>query len=229
MDIYDVIMMVVLAGATIIGAWKGMAWQIASLASIFLSYFVAYEFRGTLAGMIDAAPPWNIFLSMLIIYVVCSLVIWVIFRMVAEFIDRLKLKEFDHQLGALIGAAKGVVLCVLITLFAVTLLNEPEARRVIDSRSGYYIAMLLNRAHPLWPAELHDTLEPYIHSLDERLDDKDEHYHVHDARNVVPAAVPGITPTAGDSTEQPVSAGAQSGAGEETPSGGQGWIEFNPG
>ena len=34
---YDVLMRAVLVGTTIFGAWKGMAWQLASLASVVVS------------------------------------------------------------------------------------------------------------------------------------------------------------------------------------------------
>ena len=36
-------------------------------------------------------------------------------------IDRLKLKEFDRQIGAIFGLAKGVLWCAVITFFTVTL------------------------------------------------------------------------------------------------------------
>ena len=41
MELYDIFMIVVLVAATVFGAWKGMAWQLASLASMFVSYFAA--------------------------------------------------------------------------------------------------------------------------------------------------------------------------------------------
>ena len=39
----------------------GFAWQVASLASIFLSYVIALNFRGQLAQAIQLQPPLNIF------------------------------------------------------------------------------------------------------------------------------------------------------------------------
>ena len=56
---------------------------------------------------------------MLILFLGTGLVVWIGFNLVSEMIERVKLKEFDRQLGALFGAAKGVLLCVLITLFSV--------------------------------------------------------------------------------------------------------------
>ena len=169
MQVYDIIMLVVLAGAMLFGAWKGLAWQLASLGAVVASYFVALEFRESLASVIGTKPPWNVFLAMLILYVGTSLVIWIVFRMVSNFIDRLKLKEFDRQIGALFGLAKGVLLCVIITLFAVTLLGESERKTIVESNSGRYIAKLLDRAHAVMPEEIHNVLHPYLHSLEHTL------------------------------------------------------------
>jgi len=163
MQIYDIIMLTVLIGATILGLWKGVVWQIASIASIFLSFFVAVEFREPVSKMIQAAPPWNMFLAMLVLYIGCSLVIWILFRLISEFLDRIKLKEFDRQLGAVLGLAKGVVLCVVITMFAATLLAPPQRGEVINSKSGYCAAWLLYQAHDVMPDEVHDVIHPYMH------------------------------------------------------------------
>jgi membrane protein required for colicin V production len=169
MELYDLIMLAVLALATLLGAWKGLAWQVASLSSIFASFFIASQFRGPVAAAIRARPPWNMFLAMLILYLGSALLIWIAFRFVSELIDRVRLKEFDRHAGAVMGFARGVLWCAIITLFAVTLLGETQQRAIIGSRSGYYLALLLDRAHTVMPDELHEVLAPYIHSLDERL------------------------------------------------------------
>jgi len=163
MQIYDYIMIFVLLGAIAIGAWQGMAWQIASIASIFVSYAVALRFRGPVADLIQAEPPWNGFLAMLIVYLAVSLLIWIAFQFVSRFIERFKLKEFDRQVGALVGFAKGVLLCIVITMFAVTLLNEEPRKKIINSYSGYYIAHVLEKVHPVMPEQLHDFLYPHLH------------------------------------------------------------------
>lgn len=189
--VYDIIMIVVLIAATLWGIRKGLAWQLASLGSIFLSYVVALQFRGVLAAQINAEPPWNIFLSMLILYLGTSLVIWVGFRLVKDIIDRVKLKEFDHHVGGVFGFAKGVVLCVIITLFAVTLLGEKEQQMIVNSRSGYYIAVLLDKAHAVIPAEVHDQVHPMLHKLDESLPEGYEGFHAHDDHDHGDDAKPG--------------------------------------
>jgi membrane protein required for colicin V production len=171
---YDVVMLIVLAAAMFFGAWKGFAWQLASLASLIVSYFAALRFSGQLAPYISAKEPLNRFVAMLLIYVVTGAVIWLLFRFVAGFIDRLKLKEFDRQLGALIGLAKGGLLCIVITFFAVSLADDTQREGILHSRSGYYIGYVIDRAPMVMPEEIHDRVRPYLERLDQQLD----HDHV---------------------------------------------------
>jgi len=169
MQPYDMLMLLVLIATTVFGALKGMAWQLASLASFGLSYMVSLKFADQLAPQISQPAPWNKFTAMLILYIGTSLVIWIAFRMVRGFIDRVRLNEFDRQIGALFGAAKGVAFCVAITFFAVTM--SAQAREaILKSKSGYYIAQLLAKADGVMPRELHDVLDPYLDKLERGLD-----------------------------------------------------------
>jgi membrane protein required for colicin V production len=169
MLVYDLIMIAVLIAATAWGVYKGLAWQIASLASIFVSYVGAANFCGLLAPYIGAQPPWNVYLAMLIIYLGASLAVWIAFRLVKTTIDGVKLQEFDKHVGGVFGAAKGVVLCVIITLFGVTLMGQRERESIVRSYSGYYIAVLLDKSHAVIPTAVHDQIHPLLHKLDESL------------------------------------------------------------
>lgn len=162
---YDFLMMGVLVAAVLWGAWKGFAWQIASLASLSLSYIVAVNFRSALSAAINATPPWNIFLAMLILFLGTSLVVWVGFNLVRDAIEKMKLKEFDRQVGALVGLAKGGLLCILITLFAMTLLSPAQRQTIVQSRSVYYIALVLDQAGPILPQEIQPVLAEYRNQL----------------------------------------------------------------
>lgn len=165
-ETYDIVMLTVLVAATMWGAYKGLVWQLASLASLVLSYVVAYQFRDIFAPWVPVAAPWNMVLAMLFLFLLTALGIWIVCQEISKFIDRLKLKGFDRQLGALLGCAKGVLLCVLITLFAVALLGEPERQAIVNSRSGYLIAVLIRRSHSLIPEEIQQVLEPYFEVLE---------------------------------------------------------------
>ncbi len=168
MEVYDICMLLVLLAATIFGAWKGMAWQIASAASLVISYLVALRFSEQLAPRFGQQAPLNRFIAMFVLYMATSIVIWLGFHIVSGFINRVRLREFDRQMGALFGLAKGVLFCVAITFFAVTL-SERARTAVLHSRSGYMIARLLNRAEGVMPRELHEVLDPYLNRLEHEL------------------------------------------------------------
>ncbi len=169
MQTYDALMLLVLVGATIFGFWKGMAWQIASLTSFVASYFVSLRFSAQLAPMFGQQAPLNRFAAMLAIYVGTSFVIWMLFRFVSGAIDKVRLESFDKQLGAMFGFAKGVLLCIAITFFAVTLSPQPQGQVIASSQSGHYIVALLDKAHSVFPPELHQVLDPYLNKIEERL------------------------------------------------------------
>jgi membrane protein required for colicin V production len=166
---YDIIMLVVLGGAILFGVWKGLAWQIASLASLVLSGFVAVHFSASLAPYFSAKEPWNRFIAMFALYVLTALAIWIVFRFISGLIDRVKLKEFDRQMGALFGLAKGFVLGIVITFFAVTLW-EPTRQMVLNSHSGKAIATITRYAVPILPEDVRTNFGKYIDEFEKKLD-----------------------------------------------------------
>ena len=172
MQIYDILMLAILAFATWRGYRKGLVWQIASIASIGISFYVAYRFRDQVAVHIALDDPWRTLVAMLVLYVASSLVIRFIFQNVKGAIERAKLKDFDQQLGAIFGLVKGAALCVVITLFAVSLLQPSMTQHIVNSRSGGYIARLLDRSHTFIPHELHQVLAPYLKKAEDRLNDR---------------------------------------------------------
>jgi membrane protein required for colicin V production len=165
---YDVVMLVILAVATFFGLWKGLAWQVASVASFVLSYVVAVQASSWLAPLLPWPAPWNSLAAMLILFVATSAAVWLVFRLVAGLIDKIQLKAFDRQLGALVGLFQGVLICLVVTFFGVTL-SEALRQEVLRARSGYYIALLLDRIKPVLPPEVRDLVGQYIEELDRKL------------------------------------------------------------
>jgi membrane protein required for colicin V production len=165
---YDLLMLAVLVSCILFGVWKGMAWQVAALASVVVSGIIAVHGSQLLTPYFQVNDPWGRIFAMLVLYVVASLVIWLLFRLVKGAIDRVQLKEFDRQLGAMFGLFKGLLYCVLITFFTVTL-SESARQVVLMSRSGEYIARGIRKTNPILPADIHALLGKYIDQLDERL------------------------------------------------------------
>ena len=167
---YDIVMLVVLVGTTFFGVWKGLAWQVAALASLLVSAAVAIHSSAAIAPYFPGQDPWNRFLAMLVLYVITAGAIWIAFHFVSGIIDRVKLKEFDRQLGAIFGLAKGILYCVVITFFVMTLsYSETIRQAVLQSHSGDLIARGIRNANPILPEDIRTYLGKYIDELDEKL------------------------------------------------------------
>jgi membrane protein required for colicin V production len=193
MQTYDFLMLAVLVGATVFGFWKGMAWQIASLASLVVSFIAAMRFSGQLAPTFGDQAPLNKFVAMLVIYIVTSFVIWMLFRLVAGAIDKVRLESFDKQLGAMFGFGKGVLLCAVITVFAVSLLPPMQGEAIVASQSGRYIVQLIDKSHSIFPPEVHQVVDPYLQKFEER---RNIDYHPQAGTNDWPTQAQATQPAA---------------------------------
>ncbi len=54
---YDLFVLAVLAAATLYGLWKGVAWQVASIASLVISTLVAGRYGAALAPYLSNQRP----------------------------------------------------------------------------------------------------------------------------------------------------------------------------
>lgn len=164
---YDLVMLGILAAAAVLGYFKGIVWQIAWIAGIAASGFLALRFSGPLAPMFGQQAPWNRLIAMLAIYVGTSLAVWLVFRVISGAINAIHLSAFDHQLGLLLGAAKGALMCVVVTFFAVTL--APTYRdQIVTSRSGRLVAEIIMRADELLPPTIVEPVQPFVRQFEDQ-------------------------------------------------------------
>ena len=56
------------------------------------------------------------FLGLVLIYAATALVIWAICQLLREFIDRVKLKEFDRQMGGILGFISRFALAIFCSI-----------------------------------------------------------------------------------------------------------------
>ncbi len=165
---YDLVMIGILAVASVLGYFKGIVWQLAWIAGIFASSFVAFRYGTPLASFFGQQAPWNRLAAMLALYAATSIAVWLIFRVISGAINAVHLSAFDHQMGLLLGMAKGVLLCVVVTFFAVTL--APAYReQIVASQSGRLVAELIVRADVYLPKDVHETVDPFVKQFESEL------------------------------------------------------------
>lgn len=197
---YDLVMLGILAAAAMLGYFKGIVWQLAWIAGIAASAVVALRFGGPAAPFFGSQAPWNRLVAMLALYAATSLAVWLVFSVVSGVIKTVKLSAFDHQMGLLLGLAKGALLCVVVTFFAVTL--APNYRdQIVGSRSGRLVAELIVRADQILPPDVVATVAPFVQRFEDELN-----------KPAGPQAAPGAAAIATPSPLEAIWEGVQSAA-----------------
>jgi membrane protein required for colicin V production len=157
---YDLFMLVIVLYTTVRGASRGMAWQLAAIASLVLCFLFATPLSLTLAPVIGLQPPLDRWVAMLVIYLLFSFVCFGAARMLRSWLEQLKLVEYDRHLGAAFGVVKGVTLCFVVTFFTVCL-SERLCEYVMQTRTGYASAIIMKQLEIVMPHEIADVLAPY--------------------------------------------------------------------
>ena len=154
---------------TLFGFWKGMAWQIASLASLVVSYFAALRFSEQLAPMFGEQAPLNRFVAMLAIYIGTSFVIWTLFRLVSARSTRCGSNRSTSS-SARCSASPRACCCAWRSRSSPSrCCRRPQGEAIVGSQSGRYIVALLDKSHSVFPPEIHQIIDPYLNKIEQRL------------------------------------------------------------
>ena len=185
---WDLLVVGVILFSVIRGGMKGFVWQLATIASIVLCFLFAESLSLAIAPMIGLKEPLNRWVGMFLLYLVFSFLAFAVARTMRSAIEQAKFTEYDRHMGAVLGFLKGTGVALILTFFAVTL-SEQAREKIMHTYSGKYAAIIMDRLHPVMPAELHAVLEPYIHQLDQdgldlqhAHDDHDGHQHEADGQ-----------------------------------------------
>ncbi|WP_437202165.1 CvpA family protein [Planctomicrobium sp. SH664] len=204
---YDVLCVGVLLFFTLRGAARGVIWQIAGIAGIVLCFVFGNGISAAVGPYIRLESPLNHWVALFIAYLGFSFCCFGLGRALTGWMEKNQLKEFNQHLGAVFGLVKGVILCLVMTFLLVTVSSDMRAK-LIDSHTGRYSAIIMDRLHPVMPEKLHDALAKYIHQLDHDgldLDHRHDHDHDHEVVPNTNGSSPYLgTPTQFPQTQQPV-------------------------
>jgi len=184
MQTFDIIMAVVLGGSILIGAWKGMIWQISMVSSIVVSFFVAREFHGGLANaMSDIGEPWNKYLAMGAIYILTSLAIWMFHGFLQKRLEKHDMKTFDHQTGGLMGVVNGALLCSVLTVTMIAFTDEESHTTIAESKSGVYVNKMVMAIRRVIPEDIAEPVNEHFDRLDLIIQQRKAEQEIDDAVN----------------------------------------------
>ena len=109
MTIYDAAMVVLVLAGMVWGAWRGITWQLASIASLILGYSVAQPLSGQLAPQFPGEPIVARSLAMLAVYVAVSGGVFLVAWVVRATLRQLRFEAFDRHLGMVLGGLEGAL------------------------------------------------------------------------------------------------------------------------
>jgi membrane protein required for colicin V production len=160
MTIYDAAMLAVVVAGMVWGAWRGITWQLASMASLVLGYLVAHPVSGQVATHFPGPPVVARALAMLAVYAAVSCGVFLAAWLVRTTLRQLKFEAFDRHLGMVLGGVEGLIVGLVVTLFTVSL--APQTRDpIFTSKAGQLVGKLMDMVGPVLPGEVRDELAPF--------------------------------------------------------------------
>jgi membrane protein required for colicin V production len=161
LTIYDAAMAGVIVAGMIWGSFRGVTWQIASIASLILGYIASHQLSPQLAPQFGTDPVISRTLAMMAIYAVVSGGVFLVAWGFRSILRRMKFEAFDKHLGMLLGGMEGALLGILVTFFVVSL--APQTRDPIyTSPSGKLVAKLIDTIGPAFKTETSEVLAPFV-------------------------------------------------------------------
>ena len=117
----DWVFLTVLAASLLIGAWRGLVFELLSLAGWVVAFFAAQWFAdaaGAWLPMGEADAAWRHVAGFVVVFVAavfaCGLLAWLLKKLV----DAVGLRPADRALGALFGVLRGLLLLLAVALVA---------------------------------------------------------------------------------------------------------------
>jgi uncharacterized membrane protein required for colicin V production len=160
MTIYDGVMLGLVVVGMVWGAWKGLTWQLASVASLVLGYLVAYPTAGKIAPSFPGNPTVAWLLALITAYVLISGSVFLAAWGVRMLLRRMKFEAYDRHLGMLTGGVSAAALGMVGTVLVVSL--APQTREpILTSPSGRVVNRTLAVAREVLPHSVRDVLQPF--------------------------------------------------------------------
>ncbi|MCL2709248.1 MAG: CvpA family protein [Planctomycetaceae bacterium] len=196
MSVFDLIIIAILAALTLRGIWKGMVSQIVSVASYVVCWIVATRFGSLVAPTIPLEAPWDQVAAMAIVFLITLVGIRFAQTALEKLIKDWHLEKLNKSLGGLLGFAKGLLLCLIITFFAV-MLSDTSRAVVFNSKTGSHLVQLLTRISLFVPKDSYEFVHTQFEQFHSKID------------GVVPGQTPGTVPVQSSETVQQVFAKLQ--------------------
>lgn len=154
MPVWDVLALGVLAASLLLGAWRGIVFELAALAG-WLAAFLLARWASPYAAQAlgvwtDMAMEWRQGLGFALVFVLAALGMSALASALRQAVKAAGARPADRVLGAAFGLLRGGVLLMVLTV-ALSLLQLNQAPWWRESRSGPWLEMGVGQLQVLWP------------------------------------------------------------------------------
>ena len=188
-NVFDLIVLAILVALTLRGIWKGMVSQIVSVASYFVCWIVATRFGSLVAPTIPLEAPWDQVVAMAVVFLITLVAIRFAQAALEKLIKDWHLDKLNKTLGGILGFTKGLLLCFIITFFAV-MLSDTSRAVVFNSKSGSHLVQLITRISLFVPKDSYEFVHTQFAKFESKID------------GVVPSQTPETIPVQSSKTAQ---------------------------
>lgn len=155
MALLDWIFVGVLVASMLLGAWRGLVFEVLSLVGWAASFFVAQwcaQYVAALLPMGESTPTLRYAAGFAVVFVAAMFAFGLVTWIVKKLIESIGLRPADRALGALFGVLRGLVLLMALAVVAgLTPLGSAAWWR--ESQATPVLAEMLKGLRPALPEE----------------------------------------------------------------------------
>lgn len=149
----DWILLALVVASLMIGAWRGLVFEVLSLLAWIAAFVVAQAFAGALAGWLpmgDAGAPVRYAAGFVLVFLATIFACHLIAALIKRLVTAAGLRPIDRVLGAVFGVARA---CVLLLVLGVVAQLTPVGAATWwqQSISGPLIASSVRSLQPVLP------------------------------------------------------------------------------
>lgn len=160
---YDWICVAVLLASLLLGAWRGLVYEVMSVLGWVASFILAQMFAGTLANHVpleSATEEVRYAIAFVVLFVLGAFVGGLLASLVRRMANAIGLRPVDRTLGAVFGVLRGVML-LLVVAVVVNMTSLRESAWWQESFSAKLSTDVLGQLKPVLP----ETFRNYLPSL----------------------------------------------------------------
>ena len=153
MSTVDWVFLAVLAFSVLLGAWRGLVYEVLSVLGWAMSFYAAYFFAPQVAGLLplpSSSEPVRYAAAFVLVFIAAAFAAGLLAYLLKKLVAAMGLRPVDRTMGAAFGLVRGVIL-----LLAVAVVMDMTALKTSDwwqeSKGAPILTATLKGLKPVLP------------------------------------------------------------------------------